>query len=119
MNALSLADFMQKRATLANRSLREKQELVRTIGVYFEEEVGTDIDSPFVLEAERFLNELYLDARNQQAPLELLEAIMEAVGLASHLSYAVKQNRLDKDYFIGTKKLGIVLIRISDSISSV
>jgi hypothetical protein len=117
MSSVSLVEFQFKRVLLASRPLRDKKELLLGVGSYYQETIGSEIDERYVLETEHFLNDLYLKAVKESAQYELQEMIINAGGLASSLSYAIKHNNLDYEFFGNAKRLGVALINISYSIT--
>ncbi len=117
-NSVSLVEFQFQHTALADRPLKDNKDLLLKVGYYYQETVGSEIDINYVIETEYFLNEIYLKAVKTSTKRELSSAITDATALASALSYAIKQNKVDSIFFANAKKLGSALISISTSIPS-
>ena len=117
MSSPPLVDFQFQRAILADRPLRDNKELIMSVGLYYQNALGSDLDPQYILETEYYLNEIYKKALNEKILSALHELIMHATALSSSLSYPIKNNLpIDNDFFARAKRLGAALINLSRSI---
>src|SRR6266542_1860768 len=113
MSSISFTEFQVKRDLLEGSPLKDKKDLLFEVGQYFQETIGSEIDKRYVLEIEQFLNGLYLKAVQELAQYEIQEMLIDAGGLASALSHAIKNNAIDNDFFARAKRLGLALTNMS------
>ena len=116
MSSKSLLQFQFERATLAIQSLKHYKNLLLGVGNYFHETLGSDIDSQYVLETEKLLNDIYLKVSREGSKRGLQDMIAQATSLSSYLSYAIKNNAIDNKFFLSAKQLGTTLIAMSKSL---
>ena len=77
-----------------------------------ERSLPSEVENEFLLELERFVNDLYISQHEQDCPADMNVALLDAVGLIGSLSYKARNMSdctRDADFFTGLKKLAQLL----------
>ena len=109
MADITLDDLKEQRLAIPNQPIGESIQVLKTVGFYFENTLPSDVEKPYILETEQFLNELYRKAIGDSSGLDTINLILEALAIAAELSGAIKMGNQDRVYFRSIKDLGRAL----------
>ncbi len=114
----SLEDLLIKYRELVLNSAVKKEDhffCFGTLGNYFKDTLGSELDDNVIIEAEQILtfvyNKTFEEETNTQISLELKDRFDELIGIANALAYIIKkENRRDRVFFKDCRDFGKYLI---------
>jgi hypothetical protein len=111
-----------QRRSLRGKPVEQSFPLLADLGNYFWRTLSSAVEDDYILEIEPLLNDLYLQVSDEGDSPDLEEALLQASSMAAQLCRTIHRDRsgqYDDRFFKTVKRLGKVLILISNSYGTI